>query len=244
MTQPSEPPVTPPASPSPATSRLSGATTPARRGCGSRLLGFVSWLLTLALSAALGIAVLAAIAYFIFGFTLATPRQIQQASADVATLQGQARTLSTEVAVARTAEAGASRELSAAGERLGDLEARLAAIEGQAAELADQSATAVALAGELRENAALAATIQAEGREGQLLVAVVATVQADNTARLSDLQRRTERINRFLTRLGDLAGDVAVEDGPLPTEMPTPAGATPTGSEATPTPAPTTTRTP
>src|SRR5690606_3405117 len=135
-------------------SRLNGPTPPPRRGCGSRLLGFAGWLLTLAFSAALGIAALAAIAYFVFGFTLATPAQIRQASADVVTLQGQARTLSTEVAVARTAEAAASRELSAAGERLGDLEARLAGIEGQAAELAGQSATAVALAGELRENTA------------------------------------------------------------------------------------------
>lgn len=250
MTQPTDTPPPPPTAPLGGTGRLPSATPPPppRRGCGSQILGFVGWLLTLAFSAALGIAVLAAIAYFVFGFSLATPGQIRQASADVATLQGQARTLSTEVALARTAEAAAARELSAAGERLGELEARVDAIEVEAADLAGQSATAVALSGELSENIALAATIQAEGRDGQLLVAVVATVQADNVARLNDLQRRTERINRFLVRLGDLAGDVAGEDGPLPTELPaaveTPAAATPTPTPVAAAPTPTATRTP
>ena len=219
---PSSPPPPPPG-PVPATGRLSAPpAAPPRRGCASRLLGFVGWLLTLALSAALGIAALAAIAYFVFGFTLATPAQIRQSSADVATLQGQARTLSTEVARASTAEAEARRELSSANERLGDLEGRLAGLEQQAAELAGQSATAAALAGELRENVAVAATIQAEGRDSQVLVSVVATVQADNTTRLAELQRRTERISRFLTRLGDLAGDVGAEDTPLPPPTPAP----------------------
>ncbi len=233
MTQPSEPPYAPPPSPSPATNRL---TPPAasRRGCGSRILGLLGWLLTLALSAALGIAVLAGIAYFLFGFTLATPNQIRQANADVSALQAQVGALETAVALARTGEAEGARELSSANELLGELEGRLAGVEQQAADLAGQSATAASLAQELGENVALAATIQAEGREGQVLVAVVATVQADNAARIADLQQRNERVTRFLDRLSDLAGDVG--GAPAPAASPEQPAATPS---ATPTAAPT-----
>jgi hypothetical protein len=238
MTQPAEPPYTPPPSPSPSTSRPP-ASPPARprRGCGSQLLGLIGWLVTLALSAALGIAALAAIAYFIFGFDLATPGQIRQASADVAGLQGQADTLATEVAQLRTAEVEGARRLSAAAERVGELEAQVTGFEQQAAALAEQGATASALSRELSENVALAATIQAEGREGRVFLSVVATTQADTSLRVAELQRRTERITRFLERLGDLAGDVADNGAPLPTDTP------PVGATAPASPAPTATPT-
>ncbi|NTW02949.1 MAG: hypothetical protein HGA19_16980, partial [Oscillochloris sp.] len=58
---------------------------------------------------------------------------------------------------------------------------------------------------------------------GQMLAAVVATVQTNNSIQLSDLQRRTERISRFLQRLGDLASDLDSEEAtpqPTPTEIP------------------------
>ncbi|NTU84186.1 MAG: hypothetical protein HGA45_33255, partial [Chloroflexales bacterium] len=165
MTQPAEPQYTPP-SPSPVTSRLPSTPPPARprRGCGSQLIGLISWIATLALSAALGIAALAAIAYFIFGFDLATPGQIRQASADVAALQSQADALATEVAQLRTAEADGSRRIASADERVGELEAQVTSFAQQADALAGQAATAEALSRELSENVALAATIQAEGR--------------------------------------------------------------------------------
>lgn len=245
MTQPTEQPPAPGPTPAPATTRLPPQPPQRpRRGCGSQIVGFVGWLLTLTLSAALGLAALAAIAYFVFGFTLATPSQIRQASADVTALQGQTEALSTEVALARTAEAESSRALSSADERLGELEARLEGFEQQAAALVGQSATASVLAGELAENVALAATIQAEGRESQVFVSVVATVQADNAARLAELQQRTDRINRFLTRLSDLAGDLDAGSGePTATPAAQPTGA-PAATPTAATPGPTGTATP
>lgn len=230
MSQPAEPSYTPPPSPSPTTTRLA-PPPPARprRGCGSQLLGFIGWILTLALSAALGIAALAAIAYFLFGFDLTTPGQIRQSSA-----------LATEVATLSTAAAESARQISSANERVGELEAQVTGFEQQAAALAEQGATAAALSRELSENIALAATIQAEGRQGQILVSVVATTQADTAGRVAELQRRTDRITRFLERLGDLAGDVADDSAPLPIDTPTAATATPASlaPSATPTATP------
>lgn len=225
--------------PAPVTRRLEPPSPPSPRpGCFSRLLGLLNWLLTLTLSAALGIAALAAIAYFIFGFTLATPTQIRQTGVELAALQATDQALASEVTQLRTAEAVGARERATATARVGELETQLGELQQQAAGLRSQAATAAALARELDENIALAATIQAEGREAQVLVAVVATVQAENSARLGELQQRTDRIARFLTRLSDLAGDLEPgSTAPTPTSVvtPTPVAATPTPA-VTPTP--------
>lgn len=225
MTQPPAPPTLPPSS---ATNRLPSApSAPARRGCGSQILSLIGWALTLTLSVALALAAAAAVAYFFFGFTLATPNQIRQASTDLSALQTQVATIESEAARLRSGESESAGTLNDALSRVEELERQVAAYEQQAAALAGQAGTAVALSAELEENIALAATIQAEGREGQVLMAVVATVQTDNAGRLAELQQRTERISRFLQRLGDLAGDAAAFDGtPLPTEA-TPTVGTP-----------------
>jgi len=252
MTQPSAPPTLPPSGPSPATNRLPPApSAPARRGCGSQMLAFVGWVLTLTLSVALALAAAAAVAYFLFGFTLATPNQIRQTSTDLSALQTQVATVESEAARLRSGESESAGTLNDALSRIDELERQVAAYEQQAVALASQAGTAVALSAELEENIALAATIQAEGREGQVLMAVVATVQTDNAGRLAELQQRTERISRFLQRLGDLAGDAAAFDGtPLPETTTTPVGtpelsATPMAApEASATALPTATATP
>lgn len=199
--------------PAPPTTQLG----PPRRSCGSRILGFIGWILTIALSVLLALAAAAALLFYFFGIDLATPDQIRRASSDVAALQQEAQALQTEVALLRTAEAERASELSGARERIDELE-RLAG------DLSSQAATAAALGQELNENVALAATIQAEGREGQVLVAVVATVQAGNTDRLDELQRRTDRLVRFLQRLSDIAGDATLDESPVATPTLTPAG--------------------
>jgi hypothetical protein len=213
----------------------------------SRILGFVGWIVTILLSAALAIAAAAGILFYSFGFDLSTPGQIRQTSADVAALQGQNQALQTEVALLSTAGASQDAGVSAARERVDDLESKVATYGQQAAGLAGQAATAAALTKDLNENIALAATIQADARQGQVLAAVVGTVQAGNTSKIDDLQRRTDRIARFLQRLGDLAGDLS-QDGtgtPATTESATPvatptAATTPTPTAATkPTPTPT-----
>jgi hypothetical protein len=234
MSQPQDPEYAVPAPPpAPATARLS----PPRRSCMSRAMSLVGWVITILLSAVLALAAAAGILFYAFGFNLSTPGQIRQASADVAALQGQNQALQTEVALLSTASVDQGSGVNTARERVDDLEAKVAAYEQQASELAGQAATAAALARDLDENIALAATIQAEARQGQMLAAVVATVQADNTSQLGDLQRRTDRIARFLQRLGDLAGDLSSQDGtPAPTEALTaPPTATPAPA-ATPTP--------
>lgn len=242
MTQPSEPSTLPPSAESPRRSQ----PTP-RRGCGSQILGLLGWLLTLVLSVALALAAIAAIAYYLFGFSLATPGQIRQASADVSALQTQVATVESEAARLRGAEVESAGALEDALARVDQLETQVAIYERQAADLVAQADEAQALALELEENIDLAATIQAEGRDGQVLVAVVATVQAENGVRLNELQQRTERLSRFLQRLGDLAGDAAaLEETPETslTATPTAAGtpepsstaATPAATSAQPTP--------
>jgi septal ring factor EnvC (AmiA/AmiB activator) len=204
---------TPPTAPTPA--------PPPQRGCAGRMLGLLGWVLTVLFSAALAIAAAAALLYFIFGFTLNTPNQLRQSTVDVAALSQENTTLRSEVAQLQTAIVGQSADGDAVQAQIATLEAQITSFEAQASALANQAATAAALAGDLNENIALAATIQAEGRENQVLVSVIATVQADNTTRLGDLQRRTDRIARFLQRLGDLAEDAALDsDGPLPTPTP------------------------
>ena len=226
MTQPQDPDPSPPAQ---TTARLA----PTRRSCMSRILGFVGWLITILLSAGLAIAAAAAILFYSFGFNLSTPGQIRQASADVAALQSQSQALQTEVALLSTAGATQEGSVSAARERVDELEAKVVTYEQQAADLAGQAITAAALAKDLNANIALAATIQAEARQGQVLAAVVATVQAGNTSQISDLQARTDRITRFLQRLSDLAGNLSQDVTPTPA-APT-ATATPTAA-ATPRP--------
>jgi hypothetical protein len=209
----------------------------------SRIAGFIGWLITILLSVGLAIAAAAAILFYYFGFNLSTPGQIRQSSADVAALQGQNQALQTQVALLSTAGAAQAGSVNTARERVDGLESKVAAYEQQAAGLAGQAATAASLANDLNENIALAATIQAEARQGQVLAAVVATVQAGNASKIDDLQRRTDRIARFLQRIGDLSSELSAQDGtpgtPLPTASAPPASTSTPTSVLTPTPTPT-----
>ncbi|MFV9505539.1 MAG: hypothetical protein AB4911_13370 [Oscillochloridaceae bacterium umkhey_bin13] len=232
MSQPLPPSPTPPSVPP--TGRM--APPEPRPGCGSRLLSGLGWLFTVVFSAALGVAALAVISYFVFGVTPATPGQIRQSSTDIAALQRESLALRAELGLLRTAEAERAGTLDAAATQLSLLETQVAGYSAQTSLLADQAATAAALGRELTQAIDQAATIQAEGRENQVLVQVVATVQADNTSRLNDLQQRADRVSRFLDRLSDLAGDVN-NGGPLAPPVPSP---TPTVTpEPEPTPSPT-----
>lgn len=224
MTQPQEPEYTPAPSSS-QTTRIA----PPRPGCGSRIVGLVGWIVTVLISAALAIAAAAAILFYYFGFNLGTPSQIRQSNLDLAALRATNAALQTEVVLLSTASAEQGSGVGSARERVDELEAKVSAYEQQAA-------TTLALTQDLNDNIALAATIQAEAREGQLLAAVVATVQAGNTSQLSELERRTDRIARFLQRLGDIAGDLASEEALLPSPSPNLAS-TPTLT-GTPTPTP------
>ena len=247
MTQPQDPEYAPlpPANAVPPIP--TGPLRPPRRSCGSQILGLIGWLLTLALSVLLALAAAAALLYFVFGLNLATPGELRQASADVAAVRGQAEALQTEVALLRTAEAERAGELAGARERIDELERQAGELAAQTDDLAGQASAVAALGQELDENIALAATIQAEGREDQVLVAVVATLQADNAQRLDDIQARTDRLVRFLQRLGDITGDATLDETPATgtptaepssTLQPTPTAARTPATTATPTATP------
>ncbi len=225
MTQPQDPEYAPPAPPPPAQSPSQPA--PPQHSCISRIMSVARWIITTILSAGLAIIVVAAILFYSFGLNLGTPGQIRQSSADVVALQSQNQVLQTEVALLSATGAAQESSVSSARERVGELETKVAAYDQQTAKLAGHIATAAALANDLHENIALAATIQAEARQGQMLAAVVATVQVGNANTIDDLQRRTDRIARFLQRMGDLAGEISQDATPTPAANATPI-ATPT----------------
>lgn len=207
---------------------------PPRRTCISRLGGAVVWLLSLALTVALALVAAGATAYYLFGYSWDTPAQIAQSRRDLEALRQENGVLQTQVALAQTETAQQAGRTGAQGEQLDELRGDLEAMQREAAELA-------ALSNTLRENVAQAATIQAEARESRATVAAFATVQANSAAQIADLERRTERISRFLQRLGDIASDTAFDLGngatPTPLALTPPAVSTPT-PEPTPTAAP------
>ncbi|NTV65680.1 MAG: hypothetical protein HGA65_19400 [Oscillochloris sp.] len=241
MSQPPEPEYA--ASPLPAAPQTSRSTPP-RRGCGAQFFSLLGWLITVLLSASLAIAAAAAILFYYFGFNLSTPGEIRQANRDLAALHATSQVFQTEIALLSTTSAEQGSNVGNARERVDDLEAKVTSYEQQAAALAGQSATAAALAQDLSDNITLAATIQADAHQGQQLAAVVATVQAQNASQLDELQRRTDRIARFLQRMSDIANDMASEDAAA---VATAQSAAPTAaslSVPTQTPTPTSTPTP
>ncbi len=196
-----------------------------------RMVGILGWIMTILISASLAIIVAAGILFYYFGFNMNTPGQIRQANMDLAALHATNQTLQTEVALLQTSMGEQASSVNNARERVDELETL---VEGYA----QPAATAVALADAFESNMDMAASIQADLQEEMVLVAVVATMQADTSTQLEDLQRRTDRIARFLQRMSDIADDLASEDALLQTATPT-LEVTPTPTlEVTPTPTP------
>ncbi|WP_298400761.1 hypothetical protein [uncultured Chloroflexus sp.] len=217
-----EAPVSPPPAP----------PAPRPRSCVSRIIGVIGWFLTVIIAAGLALAVAGGI-LVLLGVDLATPQQIRQASVDVQRLQAASTAQADTVAQLQTVQAQASIDLGNARERIDDLEAQAGRLVAAATAQAGQAATAVALGQALQTAVAEAAALQDQLREGQVVVAVVATVQAEQNARLREIERRSERLTRFLDRLSDIAADT-VDDVGLPTPTATPP-ATPSPLTATPT---------
>jgi hypothetical protein len=201
--------------------------TPQRRGGGARgcLGDSLRGLLIVLLSVALSVAAAGAVAYGYFGYTPEAPGRIQVLQTEVVAAQLELQAQGQRAAVLQTAVADVSAREGASREAMQELEAQVADLQ--------------ALGQQMQENNALAATVQSEARDSRTAVALFSTAQAARAAQLDELQRRAERISRFLARLGDISSDAATDLEPQGTalSLPTiePATAEPTSTLATPT---------
>lgn len=237
MTQPdpNEPPVAP----------LPVPSAPRSRSCAGRIVSFVGWLFTLILAAGLALVAAGGI-LLLLGVDLTTPQQIRQASSEVQRLQAAATAQADAIVRLQTAQAQASIDLNNAREQIDELEAQTGQLAAAATAQVSQAATAVALGRALQTAVAEAAMLQDQLREGQVAVAVVATIQAEQNERIRDIERRSERLTRFLDRLSDIAADTVDDVGlPTPTAPPAATSALPAATPtATPAPSGTSTPTP
>lgn len=206
--------------PAPATGPLatpaSAPTPPARRSGGGCFARVLAALLVVIITTFLALTAGAAGLIYL-GYTPSTPAQLAEAQLQVATLQAANGTLQTQVAAADTRGSG-DHEL------LGELKSQVDAM----ADLRNQ------LKQERDASALQSATLVAEVRGGRDAVAVFATAEAGRAALLSELERRSARVERFLQRLGDIANDTATDlngaTAVVPTITPTPV-ALPTATE-------------
>ncbi len=185
------------------------------RSCLRQIAGFIGWLFTLAIAVALTLVVAGGLLYWL-GVDLTTPQQIRQVSIDVQTLQALATDQATGIHQLQTTQAQLIGELGNARERIDELEAQANELAVVATTQAGNAATAVALGHTLQTAVAETGALQDQFREGQVLVAVVATVQAAQNEQIREIERRSERLIRFLNRLSDIAGDTA-DDIAVPT---------------------------
>lgn len=203
--QPPEPPlITPSLSPA-----------PRRRG------GFVGRLL-----AALLVIVITTIVALVAGalayiYVLPAPQQIGQLQARFATSEAQNLALQVQNSVMQT-------QVAALLQRTGDDREQLSELRIQVEELtALRQQWRNQLTASLDQNA----TLVADARASRDSVMLFATAEASRAALLSELERRSARVERFLQRLSDISSDAALDLGggsaagptatPAPAETPT-----------------------
>lgn len=179
-------------------------------------------LLLIIVGVALAIAGVAALAFYVFGFTPETPAQAARAQNDVQVLQQQNSALQTQVADL-TNRSDSSREL------LQDLDKQVRGLGN----VSDQ----------IRQYDSVAATIQVESHDSRTAVAAYSSAMATRVAQIDDIQRRTDRITRFLQRLSDISGDT-VNDLGGPNGSATVASTETAVATIAPPPSPTSTTTP
>lgn len=191
-------------------SQPSPAPPPGRRGgvlgCLGRLL---SALLVVLITTSLVLLALGVISEYILGLSIDTPGKIRESHNTIATLQVQNSTLNLQISAMQTQVLDLERRASSDREDLDELRLDLAALSN--------------LSQQLSESDVRSATVVAEARESRDVVALFATAEADRVALLSELKRRSDRIERFLQRLGDISSDAAADldaASPLPTLPP------------------------
>jgi hypothetical protein len=211
-----------PASRSPQPAPAAPTTQPLRRQRGGCVGRFLAALLVVIITSIIALAAVASGLLYL-GFTPDMAGRLAAAQAQVGTLEAQNRALQTEVA-AQGALTSADHEV------LSEVEQQLAAINQLESQLRQERAAA------LSQNA----TLVAEAKSSRDSVAVFATAEAGRAALLLQLEQRSARVERFLQRLSDIAGDASLDLSAVP--APSAEGATAAAtviSELSPTPSPT-----
>jgi Tfp pilus assembly protein PilN len=222
----------PPSAPAPAPAPTPAPAARRTLGCAGR---FISALLVIVITTTL---TLTAVGYaaLTLGFTPQTSAAIGDAQARVATLEAENSALRAQSIEVQTQVSGIIRQSGDDREQVDALREEMASFS----QISDVVATRLTNDG--REQA----TIVAEIRASRDVVTTFATVEADRSALLDELRRRSERVERFLLRLSDIAEDTALDISELTaTVAPTDLPALPTESLAlTASPTPTETLTP
>jgi hypothetical protein len=206
------------AAPRPAQPAAAPATQPLRRERGGCVGRFFAALLIVIITSIIALTAVASGLLYL-GFTPDMATRLNGAQAQVGTLEAQNLALQTEVAVQRQLASDDHETLS-------EVEQQLAGLDQLQSQLRAEREAA------LSQNA----TLVAEARESRDSVAVFATAEASRAALLVQLEQRSARVERFLQRLSDIAGDASLDlAAPTPSAQPVPSAAT-TISELSPTP--------
>lgn len=214
-----------PAAPTPAVPSQGPPTTP-RRG-GSFLARLLAALLVVIITTAITLTATAG-ALLWAGFTPATGAELAAAQARMATLEAGNAALANRAEALATEVADLSRRTSDDREVLGEVRAAVEDMSALRAQIRDQLTSVVS------QNA----TLVADARASRDQVTAFATAEAGRMALLQDLDRRSQRIERFLQRLSDIAGDTALDLGSSrPVATPEPAITVIAAPTATPLPA-------
>lgn len=175
----------------------------------------ISALLVIILTTAVALAAGGALASY-FGYAPTTPGAVQGAQQQVATLEAENSTLRDQAIEMQTQLAQLSRQSGSDREELDALKEQVNSF----APLGD--AVATRLTADARERA----TLVTEIRASRDAVFAFATAEAGRAGVITELERRSARIERFLQRLSDISEDTVLDLG----------GATPTPAALSPTP--------
>lgn len=191
---------TPTTAPKPFSSAPAPAPAKAPRSVGGCIGRMLAALLVIVITTIVALAAVAGGATWL-GFTPQSANELRAAQQQVATLEarntaleGQNVAVQTQIAL-MIGQAGTDRE------SLDELRSEVEKF----ATLSDQVETR--LAQDAREQA----TLVVEMRTSRDAVMVFATAEAGRAQVLSELQRRSERVERFLQRLSDISGDTALD---------------------------------
>ncbi|MGQ9829430.1 MAG: hypothetical protein ACUVSY_13160 [Roseiflexus sp.] len=135
------------------------------------------------------------------GFTPATPVEIDAARMQVATLEAHNATMVSRADALATEVADLARRAGNDRETLSDIRLVIDDVRTLREQVREQLTAVVA------QNA----TLVADARAGRDQVAAFATAEAGRAVLLQELDRRSQRIERFLQRLSDIAGDAALD---------------------------------
>ncbi len=173
------------------------APRPRSTGFLSRFLAAVLVVIITTFLALVGVAV----AYTNLGYSLATPAELADARAQIQTIEAQNTELQAQSSLLQTQVLDTARRSADTRETLDDLRREVSGLSDLRSQLRDQFTTSA------RENA----TMVADARASRDAVALFATTEADRAILLQELRRRSDRIERFLQRLSDIAGDAALD---------------------------------